>query len=248
MSENVKIESAGSFQISSNQLSADLAGKETEIGAANFQKQCIIIHGWNSTGKDMERLKSKLASLPNASGYRFWLPTYDTNAPFKDNAKTLTELFKKEGVNFDNALVIGYSMGGVIARSMLTFGFTFKNLVTICTPHLGLAPWIPTPTWGTMSIAPWSKDLGELNNNSIDQRKRGNYYFFGISYNDFRGKHPDDSVVLLPSAVATTLGNLAVRKEINLDYNGGMAGFDPHSRGMDPNLLGDLIATVERLL
>jgi pimeloyl-ACP methyl ester carboxylesterase len=196
----------------------------------------------------MTRIMNAVGALPNGGNYNYWRVTYNTNAPFINNAKDLINLLAKQGVNFNDCLMIGYSMGGVVSRSMIVQGFKPKALVTICTPHLGLAPWIPTPTPGTMSIAPWSNDLRNLNANPTDAAYRSKYYFFGITYNDIRGNHDDDAVVTYPSATANMLSGGIMRGKINLNYNGGFAGADPHSRGMDPNFLGPMLNTISRLL
>ncbi len=222
----------------------DLSFKADE---SKISKQCILLHGWNSSGNDMLRIRDAIARFPKANNYRFWWVTYDTNAPFKDNAKKIIDLLNKQNQNFNDCLMVCYSMGGVVGRSMVVQGFNIKHLVTICTPHLGLAPWIPTPTSGTMSIAPWSQDLRELNNNPRDIAKRKSYYFFGITYTDIRGVHNDDAIVEFNSAVGGALGTVK-RVNIPLAYNGGFAGTDPHARGMDPNYLAPMLQQINELL
>lgn len=244
MDKNANFGGVPSFNVTSDFVSL---GQEVGfIEQSKAGKNCILLHGWNSSSKDMERIRLAVSQLAHAAGYKFWMPTYDTNAPFKDNASKLTALFHNTGTDFSQSLVIGYSMGGVVARSMFLYGFNFRSLVTICTPHLGLAPWIPTPTFGTMSIAPWSEDLKNLNINTIEAAKRKDYHFFGIDYNDIRGYHADDAVVMLGSAVGANLGNFE-RAHIHLTYN-GLSGPDPHSRGMDPNFLNPVLNCINRLL
>ncbi len=243
--ENLINEKLVNLNVFSDEVRISLLNNES-VTAKGSTKNCILIHGWNSTANDMVRLRDAVMKLPS-SGYAFWLATYDTNKPFVENAKLLKDMFlKQSGYNFDNSLVIGYSMGGVVARSMHCQGFKLKNLVTICTPNQGLAPWIPTPTAGTMSIAPWSNDLKNLNNNATDIAKRPNYYMFGITYDDARGPHNDDTVVELKSATGESLGAVN-RGKINLNYGSGFARTDPHSRGMDPNFLQSVLQTVSKL-
>jgi pimeloyl-ACP methyl ester carboxylesterase len=236
-----------SFNIFDEEINVSSSTGES-IEIKGNTKNCILIHGWNSSSNDMVKLRDVAMKLPSAAGYSFWLANYDTNKPFVENAKLLKEVFlKQSGYDFNNSLVIAYSMGGVVARSMYVQGFKFKNLVTICTPNQGLAPWVPTPTPGTMSIAPWSSDLKNLNNNPTDIGKRSSYHMFGITYDDLRGHHEDDAVVEVGSATGANLGSVN-RGKINLNYGSGMAGTDPHSRGMDPNFLQPVLQTISKLL
>ena len=213
-----------------------------------IQKHCILLHGWNSSGNDMLRIRDAITSLPKGGYYRYWWVTYDTNAPFKENARKIIDLFNKQNIDFSNCLLVCYSMGGVVGRSMIAQGFNVQNLVTICTPHLGLAPWVPTPTPGTMSIAPWSQDLKELNGHPRDTAKRNSYYFYGITFSDILGEHPDDAVVEFNSAIGNVLGQGIKRVNIPLSYHGALAGTDPHARGMDPNYLGPVLQQINLLM
>jgi pimeloyl-ACP methyl ester carboxylesterase len=244
--KNLTDEKLSNQNVFSDEISVTLLN-DGALTAKGSAKNCILIHGWKSTSNDMIRLRDAIMKLPSSTGYTFWLANYDTNKPFIENAKLLRDQFQKQsGFNFDNSLVIGYSMGGVVARSMHCQGFKFKNLVTICSPHQGLAPWVPTPTPGTMSIAPWSNDLKNLNSNAIDVAKRASYHMFGITYNDLRGRHENDAVVEVTSATGANLGAVN-RGRINLNYGNGLAGSDPHSRGMDPNFLQLVLQSVSKL-
>ena len=41
-------------------------------------------------------------------------------------------------IEFDNIVVIAYSMGGLVARKFLSLGFPYTKLITLCTPHEGI--------------------------------------------------------------------------------------------------------------
>lgn len=221
------------------------------VSRPRAQKNCILLPGWSltvATQADMDRIEKALRVLPEADEYTFWNTTYDVHGlSFPENSSALIDLFNNQDADFSNTIIIGYSMGGVVARKMIQDGFPCRALVTICSPHQGLADWIPTPDRATMSIAPWSDDLKELNR-SGDTEHREKYHLFGITYHDIRGEHNDDAVVHFESAVGSDLANVTMRQEIHLDYRNGLAGIDPHMRGMDPTLTAPFIETCRGLL
>jgi hypothetical protein len=130
-----------------------------------------------------------------------------------------------------------------VARQLIADGIKVKALVTICSPHSGLGPWMITPDAGSASISPFSEDLKRLNASQNESPSRKLYHLFAISCADFWGYHDDDGVVPVPSALGTNLGPVAEQVVIELDYDSVIAGTDPHHRGMDPANLQPLIAT-----
>jgi len=212
------------------------------------QKHCILLHGWNSDASAMDAIKGVLMNFPEARNWRFWWLNYDSHlASFKTSAHQLVNLLAAQPYDFSTTVFVAYSMGGLVARQMIASGFPAKALVTICTPHHGVAPWVPTPNTGTQSMAPWSADLAALNNNPTDAAHRRSYHFFGITYSDIRGKHEDDVIVTIGSAMGDTLGDTATRLKIHLDYGNGLAGPDPHWRGMDPNYVKPATSLCQKL-
>ena len=206
-------------------------------------KNCIILHGWNQVPSDMASWVRAIETLPEAKGYRFWPERYNTNKSFPDAAnEVIISLRKNKNVDFSKSLVIAYSMGGIVARSMFVQGFVFGKLVTICTPHQGLAKWVPTPTFGPASIAPWSPLLSQLNNLQMDRNKRNDYYFFGITRTEWGKRNtiiPDDGVVEVASATGVNLPGVAMRSSVNLNYDAvPFPPSDPHSSGTNPMKLG----------
>lgn len=206
---------------------------------------CVLLHGWDSKGSDMAPLAQALQHLPSAVGWNFYTTTYETHS------ETFVEAARDLYWSIDSLpkplILLGYSEGGVVARQLIVDGVQIKALVTICAPHLGLGTWMPTPDFGSSSVSPFSRDLQNLNASPVDSNNRQFYHLFAISCTDFWGFHNDDGVVPVPSALGTTLGTMAERTLIQLDYGDGIAGVDPHSHGMDPAKLQPVLDTCSQL-
>ena len=213
------------------------------------QKCCILLHGWNSKGVNMHRLRDALYKLPEAVGWDFISPSYESHfKSFKDNAKDLIEALTSLNFDLETTILIGYSTGGLVARQMVAEGFPCKALVTICTPHEGLLPWVTTPDITSMSLHMFSQDLAELNQNHKDIDSRHIYHLFGIHSKDLGGFHYDDGVVELNSALGMNIfQDVASRQSIQLDYD-FMAGGDPHIKGMDPTYLTGFTVLGQQIL
>lgn len=250
-------EQVGDFDVNAFDNDAVLKSSVSDRNARSVTvKHCIVLHGWNQNESNMGSWIAAIKTLPQAQGYRFWPVSYNTNIPFPDAANyVIRELRKNGNVDFKSSLVVAYSMGGIVARSMFVQGFVFRKLVTICTPHQGLAPWVPTPTYGTASIAPWSPLLSQLNNLQMDRDKRRDYHFFGITRTEWKGNPflqkmiSDDGVVTIDSATGVNLPGVAKRASVNLNYSGlPFPGSDPHTSGTNPSRLGPVMTEISRLL
>lgn len=208
---------------------------------------CLLLHGWDSNGSDMLPLSNALQQLPTAEGWNFYCATYETHlATFVEAAQ---ELAPHVASLAQPLLIVGYSEGGIVARQLIADGLDVKALVTICSPHQGILPWIPTPDLGSASVSPFSEDLARLNASPQDIANRLNYYLFAICSVDLFGEHNDDGVVALASALGMSLGPVALRADpIELVYPDGVAGWAPHEQGMNPAHVGPAIATCEQLL
>lgn len=202
------------------------------------KKSCILLHGWNSEAVSMHRLRDALYSLPEATGWDFISLSYESNSKsFKENAKGISKSLIDLNLDLETTILIGYSTGGLIARQMIAEGFPCQALITICTPHEGILPWVTTPDITSMSLHMFSEDLAALNQNNRDINSRHTYYLFGIYSKDFSGIHYDDGIVELDSALGMNVfENVAFRQSIRLDYD-FMAGANPHIKGIDPTYL-----------
>ncbi len=206
---------------------------------------CVVLHGWDSKGSDMAPLVAALQRLPAATQWNFYTPTYETQ--IETFVQAAQDLYPGIRTLSQPLIMVGYSEGALVARQLVADGVQIKAVVTICGPHLGVGPWVPTPGAGPGSLRPDSPELRALNASSVDQRQRHLYHFFGIWCTDFWGDHQDDGVVPINSALGTTLGQVAERVKIHLDYGQNIAGYDPHLRGMDPTYLMPVLNTCAQL-
>ncbi len=252
LNEPAEIEQVGNFDMGVVETEVIVDPPVTSRGERNIAKNCIILHGWNQSNGDMLRLEIAIRNLPRAAGYRFWNVSYDFRQPFPFAANNVIRALKPHGNIFSGSIIVAYSMGGVVARSMFTQGFQFGKLVTICSPHQGLAPWVPTPDAGSASLAPWSTLIWQLNNLPTDRNKRGDYYFFGTVRTEWNNKSkiiPDDGVVMIDSATGAQLPGIKQRSSIRLDYPGPhFPPHDAHSKGIDPRFVKPALDTINRLL
>jgi pimeloyl-ACP methyl ester carboxylesterase len=208
---------------------------------------CLLLHGWDSKGSDMLPLSDALQQLPTAAGWSFCCATYETH--LKTFVEAALDLAPQAQMLTPPLLIVGYSEGAIVARQMIANGLNVKALVTICAPHQGLLPWIPTPDLGSGSVSPFSVDLANLNASNQDAQNRLKYYLFAISSDDWFGHHDDDGVVAVSSALGMSLGPVAERAQpIELNYAGMIAGWAPHEQGMNPAYLEPVLATCEQLL
>lgn len=241
----IVIEDFSIERIDSNDLSTE---SNTKV------KDVILLHGFNPTGffssnkEMMNEINQTLLRQLRGKKYRTWNISYKTGDSFDMGAQSILNRIAKQGLSFNDCTIIAYSMGGIVARSMISKGFHVKNLITICSPHEGIAPsFFFAPSPGPQSIMPYSEVLHQLNHNKNDINNRHKYYCFGITYEDFRGHHDNDTVVYLESALAKKLNGIRHRERIHLKYGTGAVGFDPHARGKDPKFLNPVFRLCKRL-
>ena len=200
--------------------------------------EIVLMHGWHSLYRPMMTLENALREkIPHA---RIWRTTYDSHwKTFAQSAQQINGLLEKQGVAPQDTLLIGYSMGGVVCRSMVDNGFEARGLVSLCSPHLGAAPWMPAGDIGSWSIAPWSSRLRRLNASARDRARRGDYFFQAITFTDTTGYCRHDRIVAQRSALAYGLKGAMTRHTTKLDYKGMAHDCQPHIQGMNPNCLDE---------
>lgn len=215
-------------------------------------KHCILIHGWASDARAMRHVRDELRELPEAAGWRFWDISYDTTwTPFPSNARSIIKELKKREHDFSNTILIGYSMGGLVARQMVAEGFPCEALVTLCTPHHGPVRWVPVPTRGPRSLAKWNHCTRALNRHPGDIEARKKYHFFAVTFRDKFGFHRNDGMVSQKSALGLELGEVASRKTMQLKYAipvTVLMPFDPHWRAMFPRYIQPAIRHIAQLM
>lgn len=239
--EEVKLASTHTFKVQPRAASIATCSPTT----AGKKGSCVLLHGWDADGSSMQAICAALQTLPQAAGWNFYNPTYETHTEtFVDAAKDLLPLLKPL---LAPLILVCYSEGGVVARQLIADGLPVKALVTVCTPHHGIGTWLPTPDLGSASVSPFSPELKALNASAAEKSHRGVYHCFGITCTDLSGFHPDDGVVPIHSALADKLG-VAQQVTIHLDYNGQIAGWDPHLQGMNPTYLQPVFNTCSQLL
>ncbi|PQV63226.1 hypothetical protein B1R32_11451 [Abditibacterium utsteinense] len=204
---------------------------------------CAILHGWHSLYAPLIGLENTLRALPSGQNVRFWRVTYDTHwKSFGQSAREISFELEKRGVEAQNTLLVGYSMGGVVSRAMIADGFDAAGALCLCSPHLGPAPWMPSGDIGSLSIAPWSAKLSRLNHHPRDVQKRHDYFFQAFTFKDKSGVQRHDRIVTQKSALALVLGQQITRNSHELNYSGIAPGCDPHLHGMAPNFLPEALA------
>jgi pimeloyl-ACP methyl ester carboxylesterase len=224
---------------------------EPRSGKAS-NRHCLILHGWASDASALMRIREYLRVAPQAADWNFWDITYDTTwQPFPQSAVQILGKLKSTGHDFSETLVIGYSMGGLVARQLVAEGLPCSNLMTLCTPHHGPVRWMPIPTRGPRSLGNWSRHTKTLNHHPRDIENRKRYHFFGITYTDTFGFHNHDGMVSKASAMGEKLGEVATRRVMQLKYSvpiSMLMPVDPHWRGMFPKYIGPALRHAAELM
>ncbi len=203
--------------------------------------EIVLMHGWHSLYTPMTVLENALREqIPHA---RLWRTTYDSHwKTFAQSARDINGLLKRKGVKPENTLLVGYSMGGVVCRSMVANGFDARGVLSLCSPHLGAAPWMPAGDVGSFSIAPWSNKLRRLNRNPRDIARRNDYFFQAITFADASGYCRHDRIVAQRSALGYGLQGDFKTHTTTLEYDGIAPDCQPHIQGMNPQRLDEAMA------
>lgn len=211
-------------------------------------RHIVLLHGWHSLYSPLLSLEQAIRQLPGASLYNFWRVNYDSHwKPFTQSAREVQLLLKERNVRPEDTIVVGFSMGGLVARSMIANGFGAHHLCCICTPHLGPAPWMPQGDLGSLSMASWSSRLAQLNASPRERAHRSRYTFFGIDFTDGTGYHPHDRIVMLRSSLGEGLAGVHEHHVIHLRYAVLAPNCEPHVRGMNPRFVPPVLERCAQL-
>jgi hypothetical protein len=110
---------------------------------------CIILHGFDSSAKDMVNIEAEIALRLDPTindSWQFHRISYDWRRKFPTGARQVHDQLKVlefAGADFTNTIVVGYSMGGIVARQLATLGFPIRNIFTMSSPHCGVNPALP---------------------------------------------------------------------------------------------------------
>lgn len=198
----------------------------------------VVLHGhdpWGTPdpGSGIRPAVNAIRQRLTPHGFHVWAPLYDTHQPFVVVAREIANLIGAAPWGTRNVHFFGYSMGGLVARQVAVLGIEPRSLVTYCTPNLGTAAWVPTPTAGAMSMAPWSADLRALNENPGDRQLRGRYHTIGFSYArnaDGSDRHYNDGVVEVDSALMVGQSPSPARRvHWNSHLRGALGPGEPHT-------------------
>jgi pimeloyl-ACP methyl ester carboxylesterase len=217
------------------------------------EKHCVILHGWAANGASMHAIAGALRALPAGADRHFWIANYDTTwTPLDASAKLLVRALQRQPHDFSDTLLIGYSMGGVVARRMVVEGFPCRDLIALCAPHRGTAWWVPEALFGPFLRGPHSlhgqsRALTALNRHPRDRARRDSYHFLAMTYDDVLGSHDHDGIVTRESALGEGLGPVASRQTMRLEYS-RFATFDSHWRCMFPDYIPEFVATAQALM
>jgi pimeloyl-ACP methyl ester carboxylesterase len=215
-------------------------------------KHCFFLHGWASDSTALRGIRSHLQDSPAGDSWHFWNITYDTTwQPFPQSARQILKKLKTCGYDFEENIIIGYSMGGLVARQLVAEGFPCTHLVTLCTPHHGPVRWMPVPMRGPRSLAGWGSHTKALDRHPRDVLMRNRYHFFAMSYEDTFGPHDHDGMVSVWSALGKNLGEVATRHTMELKYAVPVSAImpvDPHWRGMFPKYIDPALRHIDGLM
>lgn len=211
------------------------------------EREIVILHGWHSLYRPMGALETAMRErFPEA---RIWRAAYDSHwKTFARSARDLNALLRRRGVNPRQTLLVGYSMGGLVVRSMVAQGFDARAVLCIASPHRGAVGWLPIGDVGSLSMFPLSPFLITLNRDPEDKKRRPDYFFQAFSFSDATGFCRHDRIVPLHSAVGRGLKGVGERHVTHLKYKGIAPGAHPHIQGMNPQHLEEAFAWCEKKL
>lgn len=248
-------------------------------------KNLILIHGlhgdgaFNAEGDQMRDFYLALLhgeasgagdAQPQSSldGYTVWALSYNTMfMPFDISGSWLAdELSRMTEYDFSGAIVVGYSMGGLIGRVLVAKGFNFKYLVTIDTPHEGPMEILNAVAWAAMFVPGcpnyvlhgmdsliWGSGSQHLIHDSkLDQEKRKtSYAFYATGYYKEEGApfESSDDVVPIHSQLSMSDGDVRWRAVWKKTYEkGAWERNNLHSKASRPVNCQEVLTLVRQLL
>lgn len=200
----------------------------------------VLLHGWGLDAGSLDLMAKALARV--CPQRRIWRVTYDTNwTSWESSARAVLDELRARNADWNDTILVGYSMGGIVARSMVAQGFEARAVVTLCSPHAGPLPYLVFP--GPRSLSKRNPQMRALDAHPRDIAARARLHCLAIVYRDLLGLHDHDGMVPQSGALGLHLGAIGSRHSTLLNYT-NTAWYDPHWRGKDPKYLPAALAVV----
>lgn len=140
-------------------------------------------------------------------GYAVWAMRYDTLNSFRWAGINCTSALRSSQLPLNNVHIFGYSMGGLVGRTMVAEGIDARTVYTYTTPNEGTGWWVPNllanlggDNAGALSMMGQSADLAWLNLQSPEVQKRANLVTIGYRHKGAWGDtHENDGMSELHS-------------------------------------------------
>lgn len=110
-----------------------VASLKKRFGSGNIP--VVFIHGMNSNEKTWDNMMSNLESRGKGSSISAYTFEYNWTQSITSNGERLQQFLSDNGIS--NPVLVGHSMGGLVARAAVKAGVSVREVVTIGTPHQG---------------------------------------------------------------------------------------------------------------
>lgn len=172
----------------------------------------VMLHGYDLEGSydpgtlfrpSCDYVRMKLEPL----GFAVWAMRYDTLNSFRWAGVNCAHHLRSSGLPLENVHLFGYSMGGLVARTMVADGIPARTVYTYTSPNEGTGWWVPNllanlggDNAGALSMMGQSADLAWLNNQSPEVQHRDKLVAIGFRHKGAWGDtHENDGMSELHS-------------------------------------------------
>jgi len=191
----------------------------------------IVLQGYFHNKQTVTHWANDISNRTEINGDVLYA-TYDFyGLTFVESSRILSRKLKKmfpNGGDYNEIIFIGYSMGGIVARSIVNFGFPFDRLYTLCSPHHGMfnIPDFRLFGRGYDSLKWGSWDLYRLWSSRGDRNNRFKFYCIGYQYTIKNRKKTfeDDTAMWVKSASGNDFKEDIYKREI-VTWDYGSHGF-----------------------
>jgi len=146
-----------------------------ELKCGDSGKDIILVHGLMSDATKWDTMINHFRDSGICETCQVWTYQYDWLNHIAQTGQDFVTKVDEQPL-IDEPVIIGSSMGGLVARSYIKQGGSFERLITIATPHLGSALTELIGIFpGVQDMEPGSDFLNELNSDVYETSKRSNY-------------------------------------------------------------------------